>query len=199
MVYGYMGKVLRVNLTEEKDSIEPLPPEDVLRKWLGGRGIGTYYIIKEVPPNIDPLSPENKLIIATGPVTGISGIPTVGRWSIITKSPITNTIYEGNAGGKFGAELKFSGFDFIIIEGKANRPVYLWIYNGKAEIRDAKHLWGKTVYQTVDLIREELSSVVGKDDVKNIKVISIGPAGEKLVKIAAVMEDKGKGAVGRVE
>jgi aldehyde:ferredoxin oxidoreductase len=197
MVYGYMGKVLRVNLTEEKISIESLPSEDILRKWLGGRGIGTYYIIKEVPPNVDPLSPENKLIIATGPVTGIAGIPTAGRWSIVTKSPITNTVYEGNAGGKFGAELKFSGFDFIIIEGKANRPVYLWIYNGKAEIRDAKNLWGKTVYQTVDLIREELSSIVGKDDAKNIKVISIGPAGEKLVKISAVIEDKGKGAVGR--
>ena len=99
---------------------------------MGGRGTDTYYIIKEVPPNIDPLSPENKLIIATGSVTGIAGIPTAGRWSTVTKSQITNTIYEGNAGGKFGAELKFSGFDFIIIEGKANRLVYLCIYNGKA-------------------------------------------------------------------
>ncbi len=197
MQFGYMGKILRINLSENKFSIEPLPPEDVLRMWLGGRGIGTYYMIKEVLPSVNPWSPENKLIIATGPLTGISGIPTSGRWSIITKSPITNTIYEGNAGGKFGAELKFSGFDIIIIEGKAEKPVYLWIYDRKVEIRDANKLWGKTVYETVDLIREELSSIVGKEDTKNIKVISIGPAGEKLVKIAAVMDDKGKGAIGR--
>ena len=140
MVYEYMGKILRVNLVEERISIEFLPLEDILRKWLEGRGIDTYYIIKKVIPNIDPLSPENKLIIATGPVIGI---PTAGRWSIVTKSRIKNTIYEGNAGGKFGAELKFSCFDFIIIEEKANNPLYLWIYNGKVEIIDARHLWKK--------------------------------------------------------
>jgi aldehyde:ferredoxin oxidoreductase len=128
---GYMGKVLRVDLWREKVRIEPLPPESILRRWLGGRGLGVYYMLKEVNPKVDPFSPENKAIVATGPVTGVAGIPAGGRWVSVTKSPLTNTIHDSHSGGKFGPELKFASFDLIIIEGKAERPIYLWIYDGK--------------------------------------------------------------------
>jgi len=128
---GYMGRVLRVDLWKEKVYIEPLPPENILRMWLGGRGLGVYYMLKEVNPRVDPLSPENKAIVATGPITGVAGIPASGRWCSVTKSPLTNTIHDAQSGGKFGPELKAAGFDLVIIEGKAEKPVYLWIHDGK--------------------------------------------------------------------
>jgi len=111
--------------------VEPLPPENILRMWLGGRGLGVYYMLKEVNPRVDPLSPENKAIVATGPITGVAGIPASGRWCSVTKSPLTNTIHDAQSGGKFGPELKAAGFDLVIIEGKAEKPVYLWIHDGK--------------------------------------------------------------------
>ncbi|MEM1732913.1 MAG: aldehyde ferredoxin oxidoreductase family protein [Desulfurococcaceae archaeon] len=193
-VGGYMGRILRVDLWKEKTYIEPLPPESVLRKWLGGRGLGVYLLLKELNPRIDPLSPANKAIVATGPVTGVAGIPASGRWCSVTKSPLTNTIHDSQSGGKFGPELKFAGFDAIIIEGRAEKPVYLWIHNGKAEIRDAKHLWGKDTHDTTDMVIEELSPVIGRDDAKNIKVACIGPAGERLARIACIINDKNRAA-----
>ncbi|MEM0000503.1 MAG: aldehyde ferredoxin oxidoreductase family protein [Desulfurococcaceae archaeon] len=191
---GYMGKVLRVNLSYGRVAVEDLPPEDVLRKWIGGRGFGVYYMLKEVNPKVDPLSPENKVIVATGPLTGVTGIPSSGRWCSVTKSPLTNTVHDSHSGGKFGPELKFAGFDVVIVEGASEKPVYLWIYDGKAEIRDARHLWGKDVHATTDTVKDELAKVVGRDEAKEVKVACIGPAGENLVKIANIMNDKNRAA-----
>lgn len=191
---GYMGRILRVDLSSEKAIIEPLPPESTLRKWIGGRGLGVYLMLREVDPRVDPFSPYNKAIVATGPVTGVAGIPASGRWCSITKAPLTNTIHDSHSGGKFGPELKFAGFDAIIIEGRAERPVYLWIHDGKAEIRDASHLWGRDTHDTTDIIQEELAPVVGRDEAKNIKVACIGPAGERLVRFACIINDKSRAA-----
>jgi len=193
-VGGYMGQILRVNLTEGKVSKEPLPPENVLRKWIGGRGLGVYLMLKEVNPKVDPLSPENKAIVATGPLTGVTGIPSAGRWCSVTKAPLTGTIHDSHSGGKAGPELKFAGFDAVIIEGASDHPVYLWIHDGKAELRDAKHLWGKDTHATTDSIKEELAPAIGKDEAKEIKVITIGPAGENLSKIACLINDKSRAA-----
>ncbi|MCC6046471.1 MAG: aldehyde ferredoxin oxidoreductase family protein [Ignisphaera sp.] len=191
---GYMGRVLRANLTEGKLYIESLPPEDVLRKWVGGRGLGVYYMLKEVNPRVDPLSPENKAIVATGPLTGVTGIPSSGRWCSVTKAPLTNTIHDSQSGGKFGPRLKFAGFDLVIIEGRTEKPVYLWLHDGKAELKDAKHLWGRDTHDTTDTIVEELTPEVGRDEAKNISVACIGPAGERFVKIACIINDKNRAA-----
>ncbi|MEM4842315.1 MAG: aldehyde ferredoxin oxidoreductase family protein, partial [Acidilobaceae archaeon] len=191
---GYMGKVLKVNLTEGKTYIEPLPDEEVLKMWIGGRGLGVYYMLKEVDPKADPLSPANKAIVATGPLTGVAGLVAPGRWVSVTKSPLTGTIHDSHSGGKFGPELKFAGFDLIIIEGASERPVYLWVHDGKAELRDAKHLWGKDTHSTTDMIREELATEVGRDEADKIKVATIGPAGENLSRIACIINDKSRAA-----
>ena len=189
-----MGRVLRANLTDSKLLIEDLPPENVLRKWIGGRGLGVYYMLKEVNPKVDPLSPENKAIVATGPLTGVTGIPSPGRWCSVTKAPLTNTIHDAQSGGKFGPRLKFAGFDIVIIEGRSEKPVYLWLHDGKAEIRDAKHLWGRDTHDTTDTIIEELKPEVGIDEAKNISVACIGPAGERLSRIACIINDKNRAA-----
>jgi len=191
---GYMGNVLRLNLTEGKVIKEPLPPEDVLRAWLGGRGLGVYYMLKEVDPKVDPLSPANKAIVATGPLTGVTGVPSSGRWCSVTKAPLNNTIHDAQSGGKFGPELKFAGFDAVIIEGASEKPVYLWIHDGEAEIRDAKHLWGKDTHATTEAIREELAPEIGVEEAEGIKVLTIGPAGENLSKIACLINDKARAA-----
>ena len=188
---GYTGKILRVDLFKEKLYIETLP-EKVLRNWIGGRGLGVYLLLKELNPKVDPLSPENKIILLTGPVTG-TGYPMSGRWCSVTKSPLSGTIHDSQSGGKWGPELKFAGFDAIIVEGAAEKPVWLWIYNGKAELRDAKHLWGKDVHATTDMIIEEMRAEIG-DDARNIKVACIGPAGENLVRFAAILNDKNRAA-----
>ena len=189
-----MGRVLRVNLWSQKVYVEELPSETVLRSWIGGRGLGVYLALKEIDPKADPLGPRNKLFIMTGPVTGVAGIPESGRWCSVTKSPLTDTIHDSQSGGKFGPELKFAGFDIIIIEDVSEKPVYLWIHDGKAELRDASHLWGKDVWSTTDMIQEELAAEVGKDEAKEIKVAAIGPAGENLVRFAAIMNDKSRAA-----
>jgi len=191
---GYMGNVLRLNLTEGKVTKEPLPPEDVLRAWLGGRGLGVYYMLKEVDPKVDPLSPSNKAIVATGPLTGVTGVPSSGRWCSVTKAPLNNTIHDAQSGGKFGPELKFAGFDAVIIEGASEKPVYLWVHDGEAELRDAKHLWGKDTHATTDAIREELAPEIGVEEAKEVKVLTIGPAGENLSKIACLINDKSRAA-----
>ena len=192
MVGGYTGKIARIDLWSSKVRFESLP-EGVLRKWLGGRGLGVYLMLREVNPKVDPLSPANKALVMTGPLTGVAGIPASGRWCSVTKSPLTNTIHDSHSGGKFGPELKFAGFDALIIEGASETPVYLWVHDGKVEIRDAKHLWGKDVHATTDMIREELKAEVG-EEAKNIKVACIGPAGENLVKFAAIINDKNRAA-----
>ncbi|MDM7275510.1 MAG: aldehyde ferredoxin oxidoreductase family protein [Thermoprotei archaeon] len=188
-----MGRIIRVDLTNQKVYFEELP-EDVLRTWVGGRGLGVYIMLKEVDPKVDPLSPGNKAIVATGPLTGVPGLVAPGRWASITKSPLTNTIHDSHSGGKFGPELKFAGFDAVIIEGASEKPVYLWVYDGKAELRDAKHLWGRDVWDTTDTIKEEMAPAIGREDAEGIRVACIGPAGENLSKIAALINDKARAA-----
>ena len=185
--FGYVGKILRVDLSGGKISVEPL--DDLFyRRYLGGEGFVAYFLLKELKPGIEPLSSENKLIFAAGPVTGapISGS---GRNSIGAKSPLTGGFGESEVGGHFGAELKHAGFDAVIIEGKADDPVYLWVHDDEAEIRDASHLWGKDTGDAQRIIRKELGD-------ERVRVALIGPGGENLVRYACVIVDL-KDAAGR--
>jgi aldehyde:ferredoxin oxidoreductase len=190
---GYMGKLARVNLWNCKVTHESIC-ESVLRKWIGGRGLGVYLALKEIPPKTDPLGPSNKAYVMTGPLTGVAGVPASGRWCSVTKSPLTNTIHDAQSGGKFGPYLKFAGFDGIVLEDTSERPVYLWVHDGKVEIRDAHHLWGMDTHATTDAIVEELSAEVGRSEAKEIKVACIGPAGENLARIACIINDKSRAA-----
>ncbi len=189
---GWIGKILRVNLTNGEFKVEDLD-KNLAIKFLGGRGLGSKILYDEIDPRIDPLGPENKLILATGPLTGTSA-SAAGRYMAITKSPLTGTIACSNSGGHFGPELKFSGFDMIIIEGKAKEPVYLYIEDGAIEIRDAKSIWGKTTHEATDQIHEET-------DIDS-KIACIGPGGERLVRFACIVNDKhraaGRSGVGAV-
>ncbi|MEM3406198.1 MAG: aldehyde ferredoxin oxidoreductase family protein [Nitrososphaerota archaeon] len=175
------GKILRVNLSLNKLIFEELN-EGFYRTYLGGRGFGAYFLYKELLPHIDPFAPENKIIFATSIITGVP-IPGVNRFSVISKSPLTNGFGEAEAGGYFANELKSSGFDAIIIEGTSEKPVYLSIIDGKAEIRDAEHLWGKTTKEVTEKVKKEL-----KDPL--IRVACIGPSGEKLVRFANIICDQ---------
>jgi len=180
MEKSFTGKILRVNLSKEKTSSETIK-ESFYRRYFGGRGLISYYLLKELEPKIDPLSPENKLIFACGPVTGapVSGS---GRNSVGAKSPLTGAYGEAEAGGFWGAELKQAGFDAIIFEGKASSPVYLWIHDQKVELRDASRLWGLEIKKSQETIRSELGD-------NRVKVAQIGPGGEKLVRYASVVND----------
>jgi aldehyde:ferredoxin oxidoreductase len=187
MEFGYSDKILRVNLSNDKISIEH--PEDIFyRKYIGGEGFVAYYLLKELKPKTDPLGPENKLILATGPITGVS-IAGAGRNSIGAKSPLTNGFGEAEVGGYWGPELKRAGFDAIIVEGKAKSPIFLWIKNGNVEIRDASHIWGKTTGEAQKIIKKEL-------DDKLVHISQIGPGGENLVRYACVINDL-RSAAGR--
>lgn len=181
---GYTGTTLRVNLTNGSIVKEKTNIEEAV-KFLGGRGYGTKILMDEIDPKIDALSEANKLIVATGPLTGTT-TPTGGRYMIVTKSPLTDTVASSNSGGFWGAELKSAGYDYIIIEGKAERPVYLSIEDEKVEIKAADFLWGKLVSETTDA----LNKIHGD----KTKVMTIGPAGEKLSRIAAIMNDKDRAA-----
>ena len=180
MMKSFTGKVLRVNLSNEKTSFETLE-ETFYRRHFGGRGLIAYYLLKELKPGTDPLGPDNKLILACGPVTGapISGS---GRNSVGAKSPLTGAYGEAEAGGYWGAELKQAGFDAIILEGKASEPVYLWVQDQKVEFRDASNLWGLEIKKSQETIQSELGD-------KRVKVAQIGPGGEKLVRYACVIND----------
>jgi aldehyde:ferredoxin oxidoreductase len=177
---GYNGKILRVNLSNGIISSEQ-PGESFYRQYFGGRGSISYTLLKEVPRGVDALSPENKLIFATGPITGAPVIGS-GRNSVGAKSPLTNLYGDGEVGGCWGAELKQAGYDAIIIEGKAADPVYLWIKDGQAELRDARHLWGKTTGESEPVIKQELGD-------NNVRIAQIGPGGENLVRFACVIND----------
>jgi aldehyde:ferredoxin oxidoreductase len=189
---GWIGKLLRVNLSTNKVSTEPLDPT-LAKEYIGARGLGTKYFCNEVDPKVDPLSPENKLIFAPGPLTGTYA-PSGGRYNVVTKGPLNGTIAASNSGGNWGPELKFAGYDMLIVEGKAPKPVYLWIKNDAVEIRDAGHLWGKIVPDTQDAICAETDA--------DAKVACIGPAGENQVLFAAIMNDMhraaGRSGVGAV-
>jgi aldehyde:ferredoxin oxidoreductase len=190
---GYAGKLLRVDLTRGKISSEELE-ENFYRQFLGGRGFIAYFLLKELSPGIDPFDPENRLIIACGPATGLP-IAGFGRHSIGAKSPLTGGYGEAESGGFFGAELKKAGFDIIVIIGKAKKPVYLWINNDEVEIRDATHLWGKDTEIVEDLIHKDLS-----DD--KVRIAQIGVAGENLIRFASIMNDithaAARGGIGAV-
>jgi len=185
--HGYLGRILRVNLSKDKLSVE-CPDEIFYRRYLGGEGFVAYFLLKELKPGIDPLGPENKLIFAAGPVTG-APIAGNSRNSIGAKSPLTGGFGESEVGGYWGVELKRAGFDAVIVEGKASSPVYLWIHDGEAEIRDASHIWGLETGDAQRVIREELSDNL-------VRVALIGPGGENLVRYACVMVDL-KDAAGR--
>jgi aldehyde:ferredoxin oxidoreductase len=183
-MFGYQGKVLRVNLTKGACTVEKLD-EAVAKKFVGGRGLGTKLFTDEVSPSVDALSEENKLFIVTGPLTG-TPTPTGGRYMVITKSPLTGTIASSNSGGYWGPELKFAGYDAIIVEGKSDKPVYLCIEDDKVEIRDAGHVWGKVVSETSETLSKEVA--------EKSRILTIGPAGEKLSKMAAIMNENDRAA-----
>jgi len=178
MPHGYHGKILHVDLTAGKIEVEQ-PPESLYRQVMGGSALGLHYLLKHTPAHADPLGPENTLVFALSVLTGapISG---QSRMTAVAKSPLTDAVGDSQTGGFWPAELKFAGFDAIVIQGKSPRPVYLWIHDGEAELRDASHLWGKITGEAETLIRQELG-----DD--KIEVLQIGPAGEKLVRYAAIM------------
>ncbi len=186
-------KVLRVNLTNGTCTAEPLNMEWA-NDYLGSRGLGTKYLYEETDPKVDPLSPDNKMIMATGPLTGTMA-STGGRYTVITKGPLTGAIACSNSGGYFGAELKFAGWDMIIFEGKSPKPVYLYVENDKAELRDAAHLWGKTCWETEETIKESHQD-------PQIRVSSIGRSGENQVMFACIVNDlhraAGRSGVGAV-
>jgi aldehyde:ferredoxin oxidoreductase len=176
--FGYAGKYLRVNLTSGEIQSLQLPIEWA-QNYLGGNGMGTKILWDEVPPQVDPLGPENKLILATGVLAG-GPMPNVGRVEFIAKSPLTGIYGDSNAGGHLAPELKYAGYDLVIIEGRSEKPVYLLIRDEKIELRDASHLWGLGGYHTEQIIQRE-----NRDP--EIKTAVIGPAGENLVRYASIM------------
>jgi aldehyde:ferredoxin oxidoreductase len=192
-MFGWKGEILRVNLTQGNCSVEDLPT-DLIRNYIGGRGAGVKILCDEIDPRIDPLSPENKIIFSTGPLTG-AGVPAGGRFVAVSKSPLTGAIANPCCGGYFGANLKFAGYDFLIIEGKSPEPVYLAIHDEQVKIKPAQHLWGKWATETETAIRaEERGQDAWGENI--ISVAVIGPAGENLVRFACVMSDGGR-ALGR--
>ena len=186
MLGGYMGKILRVNLSIGEIKTEPID-RGLAEEFVGARGYAAKIIFDEVDPKADPLGPDNKLIFATGPLT-LTPAPTGGRFNVVTKSPLNNTIAASNSGGFWGAELKKTGYDMVIVEGKAEKPVYLWITEDNVVIKDASQLAGQDTAVTTDRIIDEL----GGDD--KIKVACIGPAGENLVNLACVINDRERAA-----
>lgn len=185
LVYGFVGKILRVDLTKEKVAAEKLNVEEA-RKYVGGRGLGTKILFSETRALTDPLSPENKLIFMTGPLTG-TPIPGNPHYCIITKSPLTYALAEAHASGFFGPFLKFAGFDGIVFEGAACKPVYLWIHEGEAEIKEARCVWGKTTHETEATLKSEIGEM-------RASVASIGIAGENKVPYASIINDLSRAA-----
>ncbi len=190
---SWQHQILRVNLTDLNCTIEPLN-EEWAQSYLGQRGLGTKYLYEEIDPGVDPVSPENKLIFATGPLTGTMA-STGGRYSVITKGALTNAIACSNSGGQFGAELKLAGYDLLILEGKAPEPVYLHIENDRVRLLPADHLWGRTVWETETTIKRDHSDPL-------IHVASVGPSAEYGCRYACVVNDMhraaGRSGVGTV-
>jgi aldehyde:ferredoxin oxidoreductase len=190
---AWARKLLRVNLSEGTCKSEPLNM-DWADKYLGQRGLATKYLSEEIDPKVDPLSPDNKLIMVTGPLTGTCA-STAGRYSVVTKGALTGAIACSNSGGFFGNEMKNAGWDMIIFEGKAAKPVYLMLQNDQADLIDASEHWGTSVWDTEESIKKKHGDPM-------IRVASIGIAGEKGVKFACVVNDMhraaGRSGVGTV-
>jgi len=197
-MFGWHGKALRVDLTNEMVSVEQIDPQ-MAKDYIGGRGWAIKVLHDEVEPTVDPLSPENKLIFTVGPLTGTPA-PTGNRYMVTTKAPLTGAIACSNSGGMYPTEMKKTGFDMILLEGRAEHPVYLWINatdseeEPHVEVRPADHLWGRPVPEATDALLEETD--------ERARVACIGPAGERLVKMASIMNDKhraaGRSGVGAV-
>ncbi len=181
---GYAGQLLRVDLGKGHFSQESLP-EDILRKYIGGTGLGAKYLYEEVPPGVGWSDPRNRVIIASGPLGGTT-VKGSGTISLVTKGALTEGATSSQANGYLGPYLKFCGYDGLIIQGTAPRWVYLYVHDGGAELRDASHLLGKNTWETEDAIKEELGYTE-----HNMSVFGIGPAGENLVRFAAVVGDRG--------
>jgi len=189
---GYTGKLLRINLTNKEIVKEPLR-QDWARDFVGGVGLSARILYEELPPNVEPLGPENKLVVMTGPVNGTM-IPTASRSSVCAKSPYTGSFFHSIFGGFLGPELKFAGYDGLIVEGQANRPVYLWIDDAKVEIREAGHLWGKDPFKAQEMLRQEIGD-------EEIHIATIGSAGEEKAPYAMILCDiraAGRGGMGAV-
>jgi len=189
---GYTGKILRIDLTKQQATTENLAVETA-RDFIGGAGFGIKYLFDEVPAKANALGPENKLIFAPGPLSG-SNVPCASRMAVTAKSPLTGAVGMALSGGHFPVEMKFAGYDMIIVEGKAEKPVYVWIKDGSVRFRDAETLWGMKTTDTQQIIKNEL-----KD--QNIRIVCIGPAGENQLRIASIINEwravgrKGLGAV----
>lgn len=190
---GWRGKLLRVDLSSSECATEDLNL-DWARNFIGGRGLGARYLFEWSDATIDPFDPANHLIFATGPLTGTNA-SCGARYMVVTKGPLTGCITTSNSGGHFGPELKFAGYDLLVIAGRSPNPVYLWIEDEEVRIRDASSVWGKGVWESDDLLRQEVG-------VPDVRIACIGPAGENLVRFAAVMNDKhraaGRSGVGAV-
>jgi len=190
---GYAGKILKIDLSgKEEIKVDPLDMK-FAKKFLGGKGFGAKLLYDLLPPKTDPYSPNNPIMYVTGPLTGTLA-PCI-RYCLVTKSPLTNTFNDTYAGGDFGQELKYAGYDVVIISGKAKKPVYLQIFDDDIQIKDAQHLWGLNTYEIYDVLKSEVND-------KTAKVSCIGPAGENLVKYALVDCDlhrqAGRGGAGAV-
>ena len=183
--YGYAGKILRVDLSRGKTVSEPLDRE-IARNYLGGTGYAAKLMWDELKPGTDPLSPDNLLIFTTGPLTGTL-FPVSGSYDLVFKSPLTGIWGESRCGGFFGPRLKFAGYDLLVVSGRAEKPVYLWICDGEVELRDASHLWGRGTHETMRIIIEEAG-------LRDVSVACIGPAGERLVRFAAVVDENDRAA-----
>jgi aldehyde:ferredoxin oxidoreductase len=184
-VPGYTGRILRVDLT-----VGSCTPGDLPGEWkhlfLGGRGLGVGVLSAQLDPRTDPLGPENLLVMAAGPLTG-SGMPLGSRYSVVSRSPLSGTLASSSSGGFFGPGLKQAGFDAVVIQGRAPRPSVLWIHDGTAEIQDAGTSWGMTTSGAMDRVREDLAE-------PKARVACIGPAGERLSRMAAIVNDLGRAA-----
>ena len=193
-IYGIQGKILRINLTTKSTEVENLP-SSLVEKYIGGRGLGTYYLAKQVKPDIEPLSEDNNLIFMNGPLSGTL-IPGNNKICVTFKSPLTNSYSYSLCGGHFGPELKFAGYDGLIIEGSSAVPVYIWIHNEQVEIKDASKIWGELVPKAETLIRNDL----GGD--KSIQISVIGVSGENLNRYACItsslFREFGRGGAGAV-
>lgn len=178
MGYGYVGSILHVDLTRNRVWNEKIG-DDLIKKFLGGRGINSYLLWRELTVGVDALAPENVLIFGTGTLTATPA-PSAGRTEVSFKSPANNAFSKSSAGGHFGAELKFAGYDILVVHGKAEKPVCIWIDDKQVEIREAGHIWGKTIRETHNILYSE-----ARDN--EIQIAAIGPAGEKLCRIAGIM------------
>ena len=184
-MYGYMGNILRINLSDGTTKREPRQTEQY-QDIIGGRGLNSKILYDEIQPGIDPLGPENKIVISAGPCNGTI-VPGSCRFTVSSKSPMTGLLGDSNSGGYFGGVLKYTGYDAVIIEGRSENPVYLLIDSGQVKIKDAKHLWGLTTRETTRAIQRELRD-------PDLSVVSIGPGGENGVRFANLITDLGRAA-----